>query len=73
MKTGIHYFVSLMVKIILLGLAFTLLAPASDKTQYFVRLSFNSTIQLIISSNLQKLLKYLNDPIIVTFSRISLA
>ena len=35
------------------------LAPA-EKTQYFVHLSFSSTLQLIngISSDLQKLLKY---------------
>ena len=36
--------------------------PSAEKTQYFVHLSFNSTLQLIndISSELQKLLKYFN-------------
>ena len=56
--TGSNNFVSLIVKIILLELASSLSAPVTDKTQYFVHLSFNSTLQLInvISSDLQKLL-----------------
>ena len=58
---------SLIVKIILLPLLLSLTLPlalvalAADKTQYFLHLSFDSTLQLIngISSDLQKLLKYL--------------
>ena len=63
---------SLIVKIILLELTSTLSAPAAAKTQYFVYLSFNCTLQLIncISSDLQKLLRYFNGTIIVTFCRI---
>ena len=66
---------SLIGKIIWLGLAFVLSAPATDKTQYFVQWSFNSTLQLIndISSDLQKLLKYFNDKAILAFSGITLA
>ena len=67
----------LMVKIILLALAFssTLLSLlAGDKTQYFVHLNFNSTLQLIngISNNLQKLLKYLHGTAVVAFFKIPL-
>ena len=57
----------------LLGsLLLTLSAPAADRTQYFVHLSFGSTLQSInvISSNLQKLLKYFNGTEIVTFLKI---
>ena len=50
---------SLIVKIILLELAFALSAPAADKTQFFVHLLFNYT------------LKYFNGTVIVEFSRIS--
>ena len=76
--TGTYNFVSLILKIILLTLAFSLillLLPAADKRQYFVHLSFNSTLQLIngILSDLQKLLKYFNGTAIVAFFRISLA
>ena len=55
--TGTLNFVSLIVKIIL-ELAFGLSAPAADKAQYFVYLSFNATSQLIngILRDLQKLL-----------------
>ena len=66
---------SLIVKMILLGLSFVLSLPAADKTQYFVHLSFNSILQLIngISSDLQKLLKYFNGTAIIAFFRILLA
>ena len=49
--------------------------PAVDKIQYFVHLSFNSTLQLIngISSDLQKLLKYFNGTGIAAFLKIQLA
>ena len=48
---------------------------STDKTQSFVHLSFNSTLQLIksISSDLQKLLKYFNDTAIVPFLRVEVA
>ena len=64
---------SLIVKIILLELAFALSAPAADKTQFFVHLLFNYTLQLFngILSDLQKFLKYFNGTVIVEFSRIS--
>ena len=69
-----YSFVSLIVKIILLGSAFVLSLPAADKTQYFANLSFSSTLELIyiISSDLHKLLKYFNDKAIVAFFRIPL-
>ena len=65
----------MIVKIILLGLLFVLSAPAVDKIQDFVHVSSDSTLQLIngISSDLQKLLKYFNSTVIVTFFRTSLA
>ena len=45
--TGTYNFVSLIVKILLSKyVPLTLLAPAEDKTQYFVHLSFNSILQL---------------------------
>ena len=71
---GTYSFVSLIVKIILLGSAFVLSLPAADKTQYFANLSFSSTLELIyiISSDLHKLLKYFNDKAIVAFFRIPL-
>ena len=48
------------------------LLPAADKTQYFVHLSFNSSLQLInrISSDRQKLLKHFNGTVIVPFLKI---
>ena len=59
----------------LLELASLLSAPAAEKTQSFIHLSFNSTFQLIndISSDLQKLLKYFNDTAIVGFFKIPFA
>ena len=50
-------------------------APVVIKTQYFVLLSFDSTLQLIndISSDLQKLPKYFNGTARVTFFRIPFA
>ena len=44
------------------------------KTQYFVHLSFNSTLQLIdgISNDLQILIKCLNGAAILAFSKIRL-
>ena len=49
--------------------------PAAEKAQYFDRLSFNSTLQLIndILRDLQKLLKYFNGTAIVAFLKIPLA
>ena len=66
---------SLIVKIISLEIAFGLSAPAADKPQYFVQISFNSTLQWIngISSDLQRLLKYFNGTAIVTFLKIAFA
>ena len=63
---------SLIVKIILLALASLLILlslPAAGKTQYFVHLSFNSTLQLIngIFCKLQKLLKHFNGSAIAAF------
>ena len=57
------------------SLPLALSVPAKDKTQYFARLSFNFTLQLIngISSDLRKLLKYFNGTSIVAFLRIPLA
>ena len=47
--------------------------PFVDKTQYFVHLSFNSTLQLIneISSDLQKLPRYFDGTAIVVFLKSS--
>ena len=72
--TGTYNFVPLIVKIILLGLAFVLSLPAADRTQHFVHLSSNYTLQLIngISSNLQKLLKHFNGTATVAYFRIPL-
>ena len=49
--------------------------PAADKTQYFVRLGLNSTLQSVngISSGLQNVLKNFNGASIVVFFRIPLA
>ena len=59
-------------KIILLELSLLLSAPAANKTQYFVHVSFNSILKLInsILGDLQKLLRYFNDTAIVSFFRI---
>ena len=60
---------------IILKLASSLLTPAAVRTQYFVQLCFNSNLQLIndISSDLKKLLKYLNGTAIVAFLKIPFA
>ena len=65
----------MIVKIILLWLAIVLSAPAADKIQYFVHLSFNSTLQLInvISSYHQEILKYFNSTWIAASFRIPFA
>ena len=75
MTTETYSFVSLIGKTILLGLAFVLLVPAADKTQYFVHLSFNFTLESIngILSDLQKLLKYFNSTKIVAVFEIPFA
>ena len=75
MTTGIYNFVSLIVRIILLELASLLSAPIADKTQYFVHLSFSSTLPLIssISRVLQKLIKYFNGTTIDTFLKTPFA
>ena len=64
-----------MLALLLLLLSLSLSSAVADKAQYFVHLSFNSTLQLInhSSSDLQKLLKYFNVTAIVTFFRIPLA
>ena len=51
------------------------LIPSVAKTQCFTHLSFNSLFQSIsdTSSDLQKILRYLNDTEIVAFSEISFA
>ena len=66
---------SLIVKIILLGLAYVLSAPVAVKTQYFAHWSFNSSLQLINDTfgDLQKLPKYFNDTAIVALFRIPFA
>ena len=68
MTTYSLHFLSLIRKIIL-----SLSVLPTDKTKCLVYLSFNSTTQLIneISSDLQKLPKYFNDTVIVTFCRAS--
>ena len=63
------FLLSLMVKIILIELAFALLAPATDKTQFFVHLNLINDIL----NNLQKLHEYLNGTAIVSFFRIPFA
>ena len=69
--TRTYNVVSLILKIILLELASLLSEAAAVKTQYFLYLSFNSTLQLNngISNNLQKLRIYFNDTAIVAFLR----
>ena len=64
--TGIYYIASVIEKLILeLALLFSL--RSTDKTQCFVHLSFDSTLQLIngISSDVQEILKYFNGIAIV--------
>ena len=70
--TGTYNFVSLIEKMILLELASLLLAPAVDKTQHFIYLSFNSILQLIngILKDLQVVHKYFNDTAISAFLKI---
>ena len=65
-----------MVKIILLEIVLIILSlPATNQIQYFVHLSFNSTLLLIngISDDLQKLFQYFNDTAFVAFLKIPLA
>ena len=59
MTFGTYNFVSLIVKKILSSLALALSTTAAVKTQFFIYLSFNSTLQLIngIWSDPQKILK----------------
>ena len=75
--TGTYKFDFLLVKEVLLSSLLRLASSvtATDKTQYFVHLSFNSTLQLIneTSSDFHKLLIYFNDPAIAAFFRIPLA
>ena len=68
--TGTYNFVSLIEKMLLaLALSLTLSLPFTDKTQYFLHLSFNSVLQLFnyILGDLQKLLRYFNGTAIVFF------
>ena len=64
----------LIVKIKLLELAVALSTPAANKTQYFVKLNFNSTLQFInnISRDFKKLLTYFHGMAAVIFSRMLL-
>ena len=66
---------SLIVKIIVLGLPSVLSLPFAHKTQYFVYLSFNSILHLIndISNDLQKLLRYFIDTAVIAFLKIPFA
>ena len=66
--TGTNNFVSLIVKIILLWLAFAPSLPAKGKTQYFVHLSFTSILQLITVQVIYK-----NYTAIAAFFRITFA
>ena len=70
--TETYNFVSFILRVILLGLAFSLSTPDEGKTQYFVHLSFNSTLRLIngILSDLQKVLEHFNGTAILAFFRI---
>ena len=65
---------SLIVKIILLKLALSLSLTSTDKTQCFLHLRFNSTMQLIngISNDIQKLIRHFTGTVIVAFFRITL-
>ena len=63
------------ITIIIFNLSLTSLSvPDTDKRQYFVHLSFNSTLQeiIFILNDVQNLLKYFNDTPIVAFFRIPL-
>ena len=64
-----HIIFTLIAKIILSGLSFVLSLLAADKTQYFVHLSFYSSLQLIngILRDLQNLFKYFNGAGITEF------
>ena len=68
--TATSNFMTLIVKIVLLELVFALSAKAEDKMQYFVHLSYISTLQLIngISSDPQKLFIYFKSTATVAFS-----
>ena len=70
--TETNIFVLLIVKIVLWGHTSVLSLPAGAKTQHYVHLSFNSTLQLIngISSDRQKLLRFFDDTEVVIFFRI---
>ena len=74
MTTGTYTFVSLVVKILLL-LLLSLSLPFADKTQFFVHLSFISTLEIInaILTDLQKLLEHFNGTASFAFLRTSLA
>ena len=71
---GTYNFVFLIVKIKLLELAVAWSTPAANKTQYFVKLNFNSTLQFInnISRDFKKLLTYFHGMATVIFSRMLL-
>ena len=64
----------LIVKIVLLELALLCSTTPEAKTQSFIHLSLNMTLQLIndISNDCQKLLRYFNGTVIVAFFRIKL-
>ena len=70
-----YNFVSLIIKIILLGLESEFSVSFQAKTQYFVHLIFNSTLHLIndISRDLKKLPRSFNDIVIVVFIKIIFA
>ena len=63
-------FVSLIVKTIFSWFALTLSTPSVAKTQCFVHLSFNSTFEILISGDLQTLLRYFSGKAVVAFSII---
>ena len=75
MTAGSYNFLSLIVNIILLSLALTLSTLPVAKTQFFIHLSFNSTLRLInrISSDIQILHRYFNGTAIVEISRVPFA
>ena len=66
---GKYSFMSLIVKVITSESALPSSASAAAKTQYFVLLNLNSTLQLFngISSYLKKLLRYFNGTAILAF------
>ena len=65
---------SLIVKITLSPFAPAFSTPSAAETRCPVRLSFDSTLQLLnsISSDLQKLLRYFNGATVVVFFKIEL-